>query len=99
MRPDLNSNTITIQMAKTVKAAKKSDKNKNRVKKKRTLLKTYLFQKDIIQSDIRTSSGLSGGCVSKLVSKGTANKSTKKLVAGFLGLTDSEFEKLLEFEK
>lgn len=89
-------------MAKMKMAApekKKTTDKDIKKKKKRTLLKTYLHDNDITQGNIRYFSGLSGGCVSKLVSKGKGNKSTKKLVALYLKLTDQEFDALLAFEE
>jgi hypothetical protein len=68
-------------------------------KRKKTKLKIYLFDKEITQQAIKDFTGLSGGAVSKIVSTGKGNKSTIKLVALFLEMSDKEFAKLLEFEK
>lgn len=99
------SNTTTSLKKKSKKPGIVAD-NKvkispvDRVKrKKRTMLKAYLAQKNIIQQDIRDWSGLSAGAMSKLVSTGKGNKSTKKLVATFLQLSDKQFEALLKFEE
>lgn len=67
--------------------------------RKKTKLKIFLFNNEITQQEIRDFTGLSGGAVSKIVSTGQGNKSTKKLVALFLKMDDKQFSKLLEFEK